>query len=337
MGATMKTFETQVGQLANTMKNQLSRYFPNDIEKNLKECNAITLRSGKELEASIVEKKKIEEIPKKCEKEEIKPKEEILKKEPLVVRSSSITFLDNPPKITTPLPFPQRFYKKEIDEKFEKLLNIFRKIHINIPFVDALEQMLNYSMFMKDVISKKRKLEDYEIVKLMEECSAILKRQLPKKLKDPESFIIPCVIGEVHIEKALCDLGASTNLIPLSIFWKLNLGEVTPTTISLQLVDRSLTYPRGIIEDVLVKIDRFIYLVDFVVLDMEEDQEIPIILGRPFLATGKTLIDVHGGNLTLRVNGEEVKFNISNAIRFPKEQAECKRVDVVTPCLRDFL
>ncbi|XP_062103914.1 uncharacterized protein LOC133815042 [Humulus lupulus] len=255
MGATMKTLETQVGQLANTMKNQMSRCFPSVTEKIPKECNVITLRSGKELDAPTVKKKKVDEIPMNGEKEEDKQKEEILKKESLVANPSSITFPDNPPKITTPLPFPQRFRKKAIDEKFAKFLNIFKKIHINIPFVDALEQMPNYTKFMKEVMSKKHKLEDYETVKLMEECSAIIKSQLPEKLKDLGSFTIPCVIGELHIEKALCDLGASINLMPLSIFQKLNLGEVTPTTISLQLADRSLTYPRGIIEDVVLKID----------------------------------------------------------------------------------
>ncbi|XP_062113204.1 uncharacterized protein LOC133824338 [Humulus lupulus] len=189
--------------------------------------------------------------------------------------------------------------------------------------------MSNYAKFMKEVISKKRKLEDYETVKLIEECSAIIKIQLPKNLKDLKSLTNPCMIGELHIEKALCDLSASINLMLISIFRKLNLGEAIQTTISLQLADHSLTYPRGIIEDILVKNDRFIFPVDFVVLDMEEDRKIPIILGRPFLTTGKALIDFHDGNLTLRVNGEEVKFNISNAMKFPKEQAECKRVNVL--------
>ncbi|XP_062080530.1 uncharacterized protein LOC133785298 [Humulus lupulus] len=162
---------------------------------------------------------------------------------------------------------------------------------------DALEQIPNYAKFMKEEMFMKRKLEDYEIVKLTGECSSIIKRKLPENFKDPGSFIIACVIGDLHIEKALCDLGTSINLMPLSIFQKLNLGEVTPTTISLQLVDRSLMYPR---------------------------------------ATRKALIDVHDDNLTLRVNGEELKFNISNDMKFPKEQAYCKKVDVVTPCLRDF-
>ncbi|XP_062113941.1 uncharacterized protein LOC133824944 [Humulus lupulus] len=176
MGATMKTLETQVGQLANTMKTKMSRSFPCDTEKNPKECNAITLRSGKELDTPTVEKKKVEEIPMNGEKEEDKQNEGIPKKEPLVANPGSITFLDSPPKITTPLPFSQRFHKKAIDKQFEKFLNIFKKIHINIPLVDALEQMPNYAKFMKEVMPKKHKLEDYETVKLTEEISAIIKR-----------------------------------------------------------------------------------------------------------------------------------------------------------------
>ena len=105
-----------------------------------------------------------------------------------------------------------------------KFLEIFKKIHINIPFADALEQMPNYVKFMKDVMAKKRRLEDYETVKLTKECSAILQRKLPQKLKDPGSFTIPCTIGDFHFEKALCHLGASINPMPLSIFRKLGLG-----------------------------------------------------------------------------------------------------------------
>ena len=118
-------------------------------------------------------------------------------------------------------------------------------------------------------------------------------------MKDLGSFTILYIIGDSTFDKALCDLGASINLMPLSIFRKLGFRVVKPTTISLQMADRSLIFPRRIIEDVLVKVDKFIFLVDFVVLDMEEDKEIPLILGRPFLATNRTLINVHSGNLTL--------------------------------------
>ncbi|XP_075499192.1 uncharacterized protein LOC142537569 [Primulina tabacum] len=179
--------------------------------------------------------------------------------------------------------------------------------------------MPNYAKFIKDVMSKKRKLQEFETVKLTEECSAILQRKLPQKLKDPGSFTIPCVIGGSRVNRALCDLGASINLMPFSIYKTLELGEVKPSTITLQLADRSLTYPRGIVEDVLVKVDKFIFPADFVILDMEEDQETPLIYGKPFLATGKAFIDVHKGELTLRVGGEEVVFNIYNTIKGPNE------------------
>ena len=156
-------------------------------------------------------------------------------------------------------------------------------------------------------------------------------------MKDPSSFTILCTIGDSTFDKALCDLGASINLMPLSVFRKLGLGEVKPTTISLQMADRSLTFPREIIEDVLVKVDKFIFPVDFVVLDMEEDREIPLILGPPFLATGGALIDVHSGNLTLRVNDEEVRFNIYHTIKFPAEEQSCNWISVVDESVKGVI
>ena len=117
--------------------------------------------------------------------------------------------------------------------------------------------------------------------------------------------------------------------MPLSIFKRLGLGEARPTTVTLQLADRSLKHPRGVIEDVLVKVDKFIFPADFIVLDMEEDKEIPIILGRPFLATGRAMIDVQRGELKLRVQEEEVKFNVFEAVRHPAESDTCFMADIV--------
>ncbi|XP_062080868.1 uncharacterized protein LOC133785663 [Humulus lupulus] len=204
------------------------------------------------------------------------------------------------------------FLKKKLDEKFAKFLEIVKKINIDIPFVDSLEQMPNYVKFMKEVMLKKRNFEDYKTMKLTKECSAILKKKLPQKLKDPGNLTIPCNIGGSSFDKALCDLGASINLILLSIFKKLGLGEVKPTTITLQLVDRSFTYPHGVIKYVLVTLDQFVFPAYFVVLDMEEDHEILLILGHSFLATDGALIDVQAYHLTLRVNEEKVRFDIYN-------------------------
>ncbi|XP_063948041.1 uncharacterized protein LOC135152139 [Daucus carota subsp. sativus] len=212
-------------------------------------------------------------------------------------------------QVYPPPPFPKRLQKHKLDKQFAKFLEVFKKLQINIPFGEALEQMPSYAKFMKGILSRKLKLEDLETVALTEECSAVLQQKLPPKLKDPGSFTIPCTIGKLSFDKCLCDLGASINLMPLSVFKKLGLPEPKPTNMSLQLADRSITYPRGIVEDVLVKVDKLIFPADFVILDFEEDKQIPIILGRPFLATGQTLIDVF------------------DAMKFPTDEEECFKVE----------
>ncbi|XP_012453248.2 uncharacterized protein LOC105775265 [Gossypium raimondii] len=130
---------------------------------------------------------------------------------------------------------------------------------------------------------------------------SMIKNKLPPKLKDPGSFTIPCNIEKSYCGKALYDLGASINLMPKSIFKLLGIGKVRPTTVTLQLVDRLLAYPEGNIEDVLVRVDNFIFTADFIVLDFKEDKEVQIILETTFLATGRTLIDVQKGELNMRV------------------------------------
>ena len=143
----------------------------------------------------------------------------------------------------------------------------------------------------------------------------ILQNKLPPKLKDPGSFTIPCMFGDYNLSKVLCDLGAGINLMPYSIFRKLSLGEVKEMNMTLQLADRSIRKPKGLIEDALVKIDKFIFPVDFVVLDMEEDQDVPLILGRPFLATARALIDVQQGQLILRLNDDQIIFDMYKTIK----------------------
>ncbi|XP_038882364.1 uncharacterized protein LOC120073630 [Benincasa hispida] len=146
--------------------------------------------------------------------------------------------------------------------------------------------MPSYVKFLKDIVANKRKIRENEIVALTYECNALFQINVPTKMKDPESFTLPCSIGGKKVRNALCDLGASINLMPFSIFKKLNIGNARPTTITLQLADRSITHSEGKIEDVLVQVDKFIFPTDFIILDYEADREVPIILGRPFLATG---------------------------------------------------
>ncbi|XP_021980186.1 uncharacterized protein LOC110876319 [Helianthus annuus] len=142
---------------------------------------------------------------------------------------------------------------------------MLKKLHVNIPFVEALSKMPKYAKFLKDLLTNKKKLEDLSTVTLSEECSAVLQNKLPKKVSDPSSFTIPCLIGNLTVSNALADLGASINLMPYSIFAKLNLGEPSPARMSLQLADRSVKFPRGIVENMLVKVDKFVFPVDFVI------------------------------------------------------------------------
>ena len=149
-------------------------------------------------------------------------------------------------------------------------------------------------------------------------------------MKDSGSFTIPCVIGECEFQKALCDSGASINLMPLYVAKKLSLGELTPTTVTLQMANRTMAKPEGVIEDVLVKVGKFIFPVDFIILDMEEDSQVPLLLGRPFLATGATLIDMQKGVLTLRVGEEAADFNLPQSLKnLDTDREDYKLVDDV--------
>ena len=188
--------------------------------------------------------------------------------------------------------------------------------------------MPNYAKFLKEILSKKKNIAGEGIVNLTATCSVVIQRSLLAKIKDLGNFTIPCSIGKYEFKKALCDSGASINLMPLSMVQRLSLGELTPTTIILQMADRSMAQPEGVLEDVLVKVGKFIFLVDFVVIKMEEEIQIPLLLGRPFLATGAALIDVQKGELTLRVGNEAVHFNLNKSLTQPDVDAEnCNAVD----------
>ncbi|KAJ9556630.1 hypothetical protein OSB04_011244 [Centaurea solstitialis] len=344
--ASIQILERQVGQIAEALQARAPGQFPSQIEKKPREdCKAIHLRNGKELIPDPTRELVVEDTEMEGTKadqvdvEEIEVEDEVLLKEPKTDakgREKENKHARPTVNATIPkVPFPSRLKAQKDHVNFAKFLEVFKKLHINIPFADALAQMPSYVKFLKDIISNKRKIEEHATVALTEECSAIIQHKLPPKLKDPGSFTIPVHIGTSEFSKSLCDLGASINLMPLSIFRKLGLGEVQETRITLQLADRSIKYPYGVIEDVLIKVDRFYFPVDFLVLDMEEDLEIPLILGRPFLATGGAIIDVKGGKLTLRVGEEEAVFNVFKATKQDSSSYDCYRVDVVDSILKD--
>ncbi|XP_061364964.1 uncharacterized protein LOC133308358, partial [Gastrolobium bilobum] len=283
--ASIRNLETQIGQLSKQFTERVQGTFPGNTIPNpsREHCNAITTVSEKAIEPV----KEFKWEKKKAQERQEKPLE-----------------LSPYAKI----PYPQRFREEIKKQQYSKFLDIFKKLQINIPFTEALENMPNYAKFMKDLLSRKRKLQECETVTLTEECSAIIQKKLPPKLKDPGRFSIPCNIGNMEVKNVLCDLGASINVMPLFMMKKLGITEVRPTKTIVQLADCSTKQAYGIIEDILVKVDKFIIPVYFVILDIEENFTIPMIFGRPFLATSGALIDVPKGELILRVDGEQAIF-----------------------------
>ncbi|XP_070024924.1 uncharacterized protein [Nicotiana sylvestris] len=172
--------------------------------------------------------------------------------------------------------------------------------------------MSAYAKFLKEILTKKRKIEETSMVKLTKHYSAIFQNKLPQKCGDPRNFTIPCSLGSINFDKSLCDSGASINLMPLSIYGKLEkeIGEIRSAQISLQLADQTTLIPKGIVEDVLVWVDMFVFPVDFIVVKMKENKEVPLILGRPFLATGRAMLNIQEIKLMLRVVEETVTFKM---------------------------
>ncbi|GKB99758.1 reverse transcriptase domain-containing protein [Tanacetum coccineum] len=167
-----------------------------------------------------------------------------------------------------------------------------KNLRFDISFADALLLMPRFAPIIKSLLMNKEKLFELAKIPLNENCSAMLLKNLPEMLGDPGKFLIPCKFPRMDVCHALADLGASIYLMPLSIWKKLSLPELTPTQMTLELVDRSITYPKGLAEDVFVKVGKFHFPTDFVVIDFEANPRVPIILGRSFLRTGRALIDV---------------------------------------------
>ncbi|XP_044510154.1 uncharacterized protein LOC123228765 [Mangifera indica] len=310
----------------NSGSAQNSSKLPSQTVVNPKEnASAIVLRSGKELEMPIKEPP-VPPVPtQKAENRE----ETVIEKNP----SEKVSTGKYPPfsEYKPVPPFPEALKLK--CESNADLYETFRKCEVNIPLFDAIKQVPRYAKFLKELctLKRKQKLKRYEKIKVGENVSAIIRKRLPEKCKDPGMFCIPCTIGETKIEKAMLDLGASINVMPYSIYSALNLGPLEQTGVVIQLADRSNTYPKGLIEDVLVQVnDKLIFPADFYVLDMENnDQSAPILLGRPFLKTAKTKIDVHKGTLTMEFDGEAVQFNIYDVMKYPDVDFPVYSVDLI--------
>ena len=268
----------------------------NDPNMRTDEVKAVvSLRSGKELKQALPELVKsapIEADP--PQEEQSASKEEV--------------------KISVPPPFPQVLRKKKNSVNQTEMLEVLRQVKVNIPLLDMIKQVPTYAKFLKDLCTVKKGLNVNKKAFLTEQVSAIIECKTPVKYKDPGCPTISVNIGGINVEKALLDLGASVNLLPYSMYKKLGLGELKSTSITLSVADRSIKIPKGTIEDVLIQVDRFYYPVDFVVLDTEPvavgPNHVPIILGRPFLATSNAIINCRNGVMQLTFGNMTLELNI---------------------------
>ena len=255
----------------------------------------VTLRSGRELKTAVPELVK----PAPVEAEPLQEEQSVVKEEV---------------KIQIPPPFPQALRKKNNHVNQTEMLEVLRQVKVNIPFLDMIKQVPTYAKFLKDLCTVKRSLNVNKKAFLTEQVSAIIGNKTPVKYKDPGCPTISVNIRGTSMEKALLDLGASVNLIPYSMYKRLGLGELKPTSITLSLADRSIKIPKGTIEDVLIQVDKFYYPVDFVVLDTEPvavgPNHVPIILGRPFLATSNAIINCRNGVMQLTFGNMTLELNI---------------------------
>ncbi|KAL4353333.1 hypothetical protein GQ457_06G014240 [Hibiscus cannabinus] len=318
--ATLKSLETQVGQISQLLSNRQIGGFPSDTEvakgATHEQCKAITTRSGKILknnkEGTAVNPSPATDTPATADAPAEADEDHNI---PLPTTGedsaeSSAARSKEPVEKRPPPPFPQRLQKQKQDYQFKKFMDILKQVHINLPLVEALQQIPNYAKFLKDMVTRKRRIEEFETAAGTETCLALMHNKVQAKKTDPGSFTIDCLIGHNYPTKALCDPGASINLMPKSVFQKLGIGEATPTTIMLQLADHSYVQPEGKIEDILVQVDKFIFPADFLILDCEANIDAPIILGRPFLATGRVLFDFGEEELIFRVHDQQIKKTI---------------------------
>ncbi|XP_056690144.1 uncharacterized protein [Spinacia oleracea] len=274
--------ETQLAQLVNTVKEHHAHASLPPQSHAPKQMNAIVTRSGRILD-DVPRANKVSKPNGKDQEGVIESSDnDVVEEEPPINDEGETPILKEAtllPFPTPKLPYPQRFIRHKLDMQFSKFLDVLRNLHITLPFTEALKQMPTYSRFLKEILSGKRDCDVKET--------------------------------ELEISNALCDLGASFSLMPYSVFAKLEVGDLVPTNITLQVADRSVKYPIGKVEDVPLRVGGLVIPVDFVVLDIDEDVHVPIILGRPFLATAGGIIDVMQGNITLKVGKDSLFFDLN--------------------------
>ncbi|GMI64134.1 hypothetical protein HRI_000082700 [Hibiscus trionum] len=310
----IKNIETQFRQFTEIISNMTMGASSSNTEVTAKptyeQCKAIMIRSGKQLDDPRVEK----------------PQEK--QSEPHAAAAHGQPTMEAPQTeaqdIRLPPPFPERLKQQKKEHQLKKFLDILKQVHIIIPLVEAIQNMPNYAKYLKDMVSKRRRIGEFETIVVTKECMAMIHNKVPPQRTDPGIFIIPCKIGNNHNLRALCDLGASNNMMPKAVFNKLGIGKEKPTSIMLHLADHSFVQSEGEVEDIILRVGNFIFPTGFLILDSEADENAPIILGRPFLATSRTLIDVENGELIMRVDNQNIKIHVLHPMKSAKEKEVCQ-------------
>ncbi|XP_074336985.1 uncharacterized protein LOC141674164 [Apium graveolens] len=315
--------EVQMSQLANTICEREKNKFPSQLEVNPKfplnqrphDVNAvISLQLGNQVRNRVgVDDNEEENSSSKPNPSPLSPSLDHLKQSENFESSETPHSIAPPSKPSPDLSnervfmpkalYPQRLISNKQSAQVEKILEVFKQVKVDLPLLDVIQQIPFYDKFLKELCTHKRTTHVPKKAFLTSQVSLILSNEIPVKYKDPGCLTISCVIGNTFVNKALLDLGASVNLLPYSVYQELGLGELQKTNVILQLAGRSIKIPKGIIEDVLIKVGDFVFPVDFVVLETEPvknpKNQIPIILGKPFLPTSNALINSRNGLMKL--------------------------------------
>ncbi|GJY89511.1 reverse transcriptase domain-containing protein [Tanacetum coccineum] len=315
----------------------------NTIPNPRNEAKAITTRSGASYDGPPIPPPVVEKEP-EVTKDTVLPNTEDIQP-PLVQDQNRDKESINEPFVTqktkTSLPYPSRLAKEKLREKDDilasKFMEIFRNLHFELSFADALIHMPKFAPMFKKMLNNKDKLIELTKTPLNENCSAVVLKKLPEKLGDPGRFLIPCDFSEFDNCLALTDLGASINLIPLSIWKKLGLPGLNDTKMVLELDDRTISKPTGVAENVFVKVGKFYFPANFVVLDFIADPRVPLILGRPFLRTAHALIDVYEGEITLRNDDQSLTLKCGDTPSISYNNLESlKKVDLIDVTCEEY-
>ncbi|XP_023770224.1 uncharacterized protein LOC111918840 [Lactuca sativa] len=341
--ASILNTEKQLGQIALQINKRRPGGLPSNTENNLKgaHINIMTTRSGKIITPLAPIQK---EDPKLVQEEEAKTQES---KNPDPTRR--VTDMDStspPPEqknkppvkpYQPPLPFPSRSIQDKHNIDYQKFLEQIKHLQINMSFIQAVAQMPKYAKFLKEVLTNRKKMEEVKKVALNENYSVAMLNKLPKKNGNLGSLTLPCKFGNLATIHALADSGASVNLMPYLFFKKLNLPEPRPIRLEIHLANKMVIFPWGICEELLVKVDKFVFPTDFVVLDMEADLQVPIILGRPVLNTASAIVDMQDSKLTLWVGDESVTSGVDQAMKHARYSDDTTfLVDMLEELMEDW-